>query len=344
MKRFIAFVFAATLLNAAPIKIGVIGPFSGIQAWWGTPYKNSVLLAYEELGLTPDRVKLIFEDTHYEFPQVAMCANKLLQVDHVDAIIDTFDKSSYIVAPRTQKAKIPYLVMALDDRACDKKYSYAIWTPVQKTVNLFLEKAHAEGIKTIRLLVLKDYYPYRTEIELDKQIKAGYPDIKIVYRDYFNPDLIDFRTFSLKARQIPADLTVVLAYPPAETILVRQLLSDGVKKLSSVEGFDMLSDDISMLPEGTWWTGATQQSPAFEAAYKKRWGESTYTGPTFGYDCLKLLVAGFEKNREHPEDAMRGLSVEGFGGTTTITQDGEIDMPAYLRVRQNGQSIVLKSE
>lgn len=344
MRKLLAFLCAVTVLNAAPIKIGVIGPFSGNSAYWGTPYKNSILLAYEELGLKPDQYELIFEDTLSQYPTVALAAQKLINVDHVNALINTFDKCSYIVAPIVRKAQIPCIGLALDDRASEREYNFAVWTPVTKTVRMFLEKARAEKIKTIRLLALKDYYPYRAEIELDKQIAQSYPEMKIVYRDYFNPDLTDFRTFSLKARQTPADLTVILAYPPAETILLRQLKMDGITSLSAVEGFDFLGADMSLLPPGTWWTGAAEQRPDFEAAYARRFSDKPFTGPTYGYDCLKLLVAAFEKNREHPEAALRGLSVEGAGGTTSIDADGHIDMPAYLKSWQGGKVVLLKKE
>ncbi len=343
VKPLLLFLFAATLLNAAPIKIGVLGPFSGADSYWGIPYRNSVILAYEELGLTTDKIQLIFEDTLSEYPRVATGARKLVNIDRVDAIINTFDKASHIVAPVAAKARIPHLCLSLDS-ASDKKYTFTIWTPINKTVSMLLNKAREEQIHTLRLLVLRDYYPYRTEQEFDKQLKASYPDIKIVYREYFNPSERDFRTFALKAQQTPADLTIIVAYSPTVELLTKELVARGITKLSSIESFDQIQTGFNILPEGTWWAGAAENTPGFNSAYQKRFGEITFTGPTYGYDCLKLLAKAFELNREHPELALPGISIAGAGGETTLLREGYSDMPAYLKAWQNGKVVLLKKE
>jgi len=309
--------------------------------WWGRPYRDSVILAYEELGLTPDKVQLVFEDWGDDWAKLAMSAQKLVNIDHVDAVINTFDKAGYVTKPILNAHHIPQINLSLDDRVADGKSTFTLWTPIRHTAPLLLENAVKTGHHRLALFVLRDYFPLRAEIELREQIKR-YPGLTIANTTYFNPDERDFRTITLKARQDSWDLAVILAYPPTATIVTRQLLSDGVKNLSSIEGFDQMSDDIKMLPDGAWWTGGADNRPEFDAAFKKRFGYTPFTGPCYGYDCLKLLAKAFEINRKHPEKALIGLSVMGAGGQTTVMPGGWTEMPAYLKEWKDGKKVILK--
>lgn len=329
-------------LEDHPIKIGVLGPFSGSSDYWGKPYKDSILLAYEELGLTKDKVQLVFEDWGSSYPQCAMAIQKLINVDKVEAVINTFDKCGYIAAPILKRKGIPQVVLALDDRVADGKTTFTVWTPIRHTTELMLRELARSGPKRLALFVLRDYYPYRSEKEILAQIK-NYPSLSIVHTTYFNPDERDFRTITLKARQTPWDTAIILAYPPTVTIVTRQLKIDGIKNVTSIEGFDQMemADVRELIPEGTFWSGAPDHRPEFDAAFKKRFGYTPFTGPCYGYDSLKLLVKAFELNREHPGTALPGLSVMGAGGTTTITPEGWTEMPAYLKRWEGGKKVIV---
>jgi ABC-type branched-subunit amino acid transport system substrate-binding protein len=340
---FLAFVtlLCINLLDAAPIKIGVLAPLSGLGDWWGKPYCDSIILAYEEMGLTPDKVQLVIEDTQTRWPELALGLQKLINVDKVDAVLNTFDKTGYICAPILKQHHIPQLVLSLDDRSADGKTTFTLWTPVRRTTQMLLEEAVKAGHKKLALFVLRDYYPYRAELEIKKQLK-NFPQLSIAHTEYFNPDERDFRTLSMKAREEEWDLAVVLAYSPTVNILTKQLIFDGVKNLTAIESFDQLQEDIKRLPEGTWWTGASENRPEFVEAFKKRFGYEPSVGPCYGYDEMKLIMKAFELNRKNPEKALPGLSVLGAGGTTTITPEGWSEMPAYLKRWENGQKVMVR--
>jgi len=333
----------SAILEASPIKIGVLVPLSGPTDWWGRPYRDSVILAYEEMGLTPDKVQLVFEDWGFDWAKLALATQKLINVDHVEAVINTFDKAGYVVAPILKKHNVPQLVLSLDDRVADAKTTFTVWGPVKHNTHMLLDQLVATGHKKLALFVLRDYAPLREEIEIKKQIK-NYPTLSIANTTYFNPDERDFRTITLKARQDDWDMAIIYAYPPTATLIVRQLRADGVKDMASIESFDQMDikDVRELVPDGSWWAGSADNRPEFDAAFRKRFGYAPFTGPCYGYDCLKLLVKAFEINREHPEKALVGLSVLGAGGTTTITPEGWTEMPAYLKQLQKDKIVILK--
>ncbi len=328
-----------TLAAAQPIKIGVLAPLTGPQDWWGQPYRDSVILAYEELGLKPDEVQLVFEDWQSDWGRLALAVQKLVNVDKVDAVINTFDKAAYVCAPILKRAGVPQLVLALDDRPADGQTTFCVWTPVEVTARLMLEEAARKGYKKLALFVLKDYALMRGEIEIKKQI-ANYPGMEIIDVQHFDPSLREFRMVSLKAREKEWDLGVVLAYPPTATLLTRQLVSDGVKNLTSIEGFDQLEADMGMLPEGTWWSGAADHRVEFDAAFEKRFGYKPFTGPCYGYDCLKLLVAAFEKDRANPAAGLKQVEVMGAGSRVSLTENGHCRMSAYLKRWEGGKKVL----
>lgn len=291
--------------------------------------QNSILLAYEELGLQEKDVELIFEDWEGNWPKLASATQKLIQVDKVDAIINSFDKASYIVAPLAKKAQIPHLVLALDDRIADGKYNFTVWTPVEATSQLLLQKAYLDGHRKLALFILRDYYPYRSQIEIQKQLK-DFPDMEISFIQQYDPSVRDFRTMSLKAYANDWDLGILLGYPPSADIFYKQLLSEGSRPITSDAAFDMFSDH-SIIPDRSWWVGAAENTPAFEKAYIERFGQKPFTGVTYSYDCLKLIIAAWKESPNNLSEALHMVKVQGAGGETYFNEKGVAQMDGYFK-------------
>jgi branched-chain amino acid transport system substrate-binding protein len=77
-----------------PIKIGFIGPLTGDAATYGQPFQQTVQLAVEQIntvgGISGRQVEVIYEDGKCNGKDAASATQKLVNVDHVQAIIGGF--------------------------------------------------------------------------------------------------------------------------------------------------------------------------------------------------------------------------------------------------------------
>jgi len=74
-----------------PVKIGVIGHFSGKYADYGIPMKKAVELAVEELnqkgGIDNQKIELVVEDDNSDSNNAATAMNKLVSIDNLNYLI-----------------------------------------------------------------------------------------------------------------------------------------------------------------------------------------------------------------------------------------------------------------
>lgn len=96
---------------SGPIKIGVIGPFTGDAAVYGEPLQKTIQLAIDQAnaagGVGGEQVQAIFEDGKCGSAAAVNAANKLINVDKVRVILGGFCSGETIpVVPLAEQAKV----------------------------------------------------------------------------------------------------------------------------------------------------------------------------------------------------------------------------------------------
>src|SRR3989344_2043090 len=97
--------------ETSPIKIGVIGPLTGDAAIYGEPFRNTVQLAIDEInatgGIGGRQVEAIYEDGQCNGKEGANAAQKLVNVDKVQAIIGgVCSGETLTVVPIAEKGRV----------------------------------------------------------------------------------------------------------------------------------------------------------------------------------------------------------------------------------------------
>ncbi|OGG79980.1 hypothetical protein A3A39_01190 [Candidatus Kaiserbacteria bacterium RIFCSPLOWO2_01_FULL_54_13] len=100
--------------ETGPIKIGVIGPYTGDAAAYGEPMRNTVQLAVDEInaagGVRGRLIEIIFEDGKCDSTAAVSAAQKLINADGVKAVIGGFCSGETIpVVPIAESAKMVLL-------------------------------------------------------------------------------------------------------------------------------------------------------------------------------------------------------------------------------------------
>lgn len=97
--------------ETGPVKIGVIGPFTGDATSYGEPMQKTIQLAVDEInaqgGINGREVQIVFEDGKCDSTAAVNAARKLVDVDGVEAIIGGFCSGETIPAvPIAEAGKV----------------------------------------------------------------------------------------------------------------------------------------------------------------------------------------------------------------------------------------------
>ncbi|HEU0203975.1 MAG TPA: ABC transporter substrate-binding protein [Burkholderiaceae bacterium] len=156
--------FASLGAAAQPIKVGIVGPFSGPFAHYGTLFKNGAeaYIAAQGGKLAGHEVQLVYRDTGGPNPaQTKTLAQELIVKDKVDYIGGfVFTPNALAVAPLIQQSKTPTVIFNAATSAITEKSdffirtSYTLW---QVTVPL-AQWAVKQNIKKV-VTAVTDYGP-----------------------------------------------------------------------------------------------------------------------------------------------------------------------------------------
>ena len=161
-------VSAAMLLSGAAwadtIKIGVIAPFSGPFAQYGTQYRQAIEVYQAQHGTTSGdyEIEFLYKDVGGVNPdQSRSLAQELLIRDRVDYLAGfTFTPNAFAVAPVIQQSETPTVIFNAATSAINKesdfflRTSYTLW----QVSAPMADWAYGQGIRTVATTVT-DYGP-----------------------------------------------------------------------------------------------------------------------------------------------------------------------------------------
>jgi ABC-type branched-subunit amino acid transport system substrate-binding protein len=101
--------------NTSPVKVGVIGPFSGFEAFIGPDILKGVQVAADQInangGILGRKVQIITADTGGDAVDAVPALRKLINVDQVNLIIGPSSIEAEAVLPILQQSKIPDVIV-----------------------------------------------------------------------------------------------------------------------------------------------------------------------------------------------------------------------------------------
>ena len=97
--------------NSGQIKVGAILPLSGDLAALGEEVKRGIELAAEDAKMEGANVAVIYEDDRYTPAMDVSAANKLINVDKVDAAMTMFVEEAKPMAPVFNTSKTPLVAL-----------------------------------------------------------------------------------------------------------------------------------------------------------------------------------------------------------------------------------------
>ncbi len=173
------------------VKIGVIVPLTGDQAFLGEGFKNAILLAQKDIqksfGETKHRYEISFQDDSFNPTSAASAAHKFINIDHVNALVSFGSGSGNAVSPIAEEAKTPHLnAIASDSNVAKGDYNFVHWTPPDKEAKLLVDQLKKRSIKNAIIF---------------EQKQAGILAVSDALRKYANEQGISILTLARMGRK-----------------------------------------------------------------------------------------------------------------------------------------------
>lgn len=325
------------------IKIGAVIPLSGAQAFVGEGMKNALELARHNLGNTKYTYEFIVEDGAFDVKTSISAANKLIEVDKVDAIIDAYAPIGNAISPIAEKAHVVHIDVAFDPKIAEGDYNFILFTTPETAAKSFLAEMQKRGLHTLGIFRVNN----QGILAVYSAIKefAGQYGITVASDEMFQPGERDFKSIIAKSAPHKPDLYALLALSPELEILAKQLYDQNIHNLSSTIYFELAKDKTVF--EGLWSVGYGRVSSDFESQYKATYNRELGFGSANVYDAFNVIVRAAESHdgQGKPSPQFIAHQIQDIGdfdgvlGRLHVNDIGIIDTPTRIKIVKDGKMV-----
>jgi len=330
-----------------PIKVGVIANITGPDTLNGRDSVRGITLATDEInaagGIHGRKIKLIVEDSEYKPVSGVNAARKLIDVDHVSALIS--NAGSSVVVPVAKYAQsrgtvvvntgassielrpmagTVYSMIPLDDIFTDGFARWVYREGARRVAVLMPSNPFGTGLNTSFTRAFEGLGGTVTEGVNFKEGQQDYrPDLQRILSS--KPEAIITGAYGAdavllwkQAHQIGLDVPWLVAYPTGLPI------RNANGRLFGIDfGYN--------LPEGD----------AFRRAYEEKFNQKAQTASAvYAYDGMKMLGDALKKSKGEGGDKLgEGLTAtartfSGATGRIAFDQDGQRSSVPYVFLKQ----------
>ncbi|MDD5068175.1 MAG: ABC transporter substrate-binding protein [Candidatus Pacebacteria bacterium] len=324
-------------------KIGVVAPLTGWGAYWGEGYVKGMQLAQDEIKAGGDNLDIAIEDGATDAQKSATAAQKLINIDKVNALAVEFTAPSSSVNPLSLSNKIPFVYDALVKKFVeDNPYAFKFYFDVGKQCAVATEYLASQGYKNIGGLFLNlDFAPEceqaMTKVAQEKGIKIDITK--------FNIDTTDFRTIISKMKSSGIDALVPVFYEDHAISFFKQKADLGLRipifmGIGIPDGF---TEKVrSSVPQSAIEGVMTFDQPIsddFRAKLARKYPgivEKDFVPAAYGYDEVMYLYNGLSKcSKTDPDCVVSKMKQDAHVGVLQSAGFGDdrvLDMsPVYYR-------------
>ena len=338
-------------LGNQTITIGAVLPLSGDLAVYGEGAKNAAIMAIEDAGMK-DSVKFIVEDDKGCAPVGGVsAAQKLLNVDKVNAIYGPMCSSEALsVAPLTEPLKIPMVIGAATSKTLSGAGNYIFRTIASDSVRAYAvaNYAYAKGFKKAAFIFDSSQDALIQEKNDAKEafMKAGG---ETVLEESFGAKAVDFKTQLSKIKNSGADVIFVGAFYKPTALIIKQArqMNINVQFVGTDESVDVKE---FFAVGGNYLEGViapamvkpdTEEAKSFKARYKARFGIDATIYTAEGYDAMALLLKAIKTEGLGGDQIKAGLlkvgnNYPGASGIITFNSKGDVEKPAVVKAVKSG--------
>jgi ABC-type branched-subunit amino acid transport system substrate-binding protein len=287
--------------------------------------------------------ELIFEDNALDGGRTVSAVNKLIQQDHVSALLVYASGPSNVAAPIAEASSIPMIGMSVDlNVSKDRNWVMIHWASVKNTVDKLFDELRTRKIKMVAILSTQSQGVL--EIENYFLQNARQRDIDVIYHEQFLPTEVDFQTpIALLRNKKPEAIFINLYYGQAGLFANKSSMA-GVK--AQFFGPFILDDDNEIKAadgalDGAFFANTSYGDLSFEKRYLAQYGKRPVLGGIGAYDVTLLHAEAIKKSDGTASSAMRELrsmsNFKGAIGVYSALANNSFDVPTSIRRIDRGK-------
>jgi branched-chain amino acid transport system substrate-binding protein len=343
-----------------PIVIGGAFSLTGDASDWGQDEYKAAQLAVDEAnaegGVNGTPITLVAEDTATDGKTTLSAATKLIDVDHVPAIVGPTwgDSFAQIEAPTAEEAHVvqitPSGAIEVAEQSANYTYFYSTFFTIPQEIQTHM--AYLKQHNFTKAIVIRDQDPFNTKMVEEYKLQAKKDNVAIV-GEFVIQDDKDYRTVLLKAKQLDADVLFV------ETLNVGDMgaMMKAMDELGMKEKFtstasaqtNTLLESFAPYAEGRMiYSSPDLHSKAFQQ-FEQRFA-STYGKPPSGstaagaYDATRAIIAAMRNGARTGLEIKQQLDEMRINGTIVDTLQfnsmGGVDGWKFeMKTVKNGQYV-----
>lgn len=330
------------------VKIGVVSSFSGKFAENGNNVKAALDLALQDVAPKNIQIKYVYEDFGYDAPRAATAANKLINVDKVDAIISWSAVAGNVISPIADKAGIFHFSISNDKNIAVGKHNFIHWTQSEVLADKMVDLIKGKGAKSAVLFAVYQPGLQQTTDFVESKLKAL--GIK-TERVNFGIDDKDFNVIVDKMKKKNFDVWYTTALPPSLDILLKTILEKQVNKpLVAIDSF--LFSNIQDKLDGAQYIVTPEGDKDLLNRVTKKTGSTNYFSLGYTYDAGYILGKTYsdlynELGRIPTPDEVSNKIIEtknfnGSVGKIWVDADGVFQSGAVVMEIKNGKPVVFE--
>lgn len=325
------------------IKIGYIASMTGQFAEIGQNTKLAIDLAKEDVNSKNIDFDFIVEDYGYESPRAATAANKLINIDKVNALISFSSKGANVVAPIAQSAKILNFGISNDKHIVESgSYNFIHWTQSEALVKKFMESLEKKDYKKIVMFVVEQASLQQDADIIENLLKQKGIDVE---RVNFSIDNRDFGLVIDKMKFKDFDAWYVAALPPSLDVFLDIFFQKAVNKpLLAIDSFTFAKNKQRL--EGMEYVTVSDGNKKLLDRITKKNGSTYYFSVGYVYDAAKILMETYEKfylkykriptSDEMSEALLHIQNYDGAVGKISIDKNRIVQSQAVIKKIING--------
>ncbi len=345
------------------LKVGVYGPLTGAQALVGQEFKNSTMMAFEEIGykIGDYNVELVWIDCQYDPTRGINAYSEAIEQKGVQVGLHNWGSSTAVATmDLVSKFKIPHLFGTGSAVTVNEKYAtdpekYAYWStkswPIPGKLMVYYSDAIEGAIKDGTLKIApeeKIMAIYGEDSDWGRSCGSAMREVfekngwKIVAEDYFPTTQTDFYSMLSRLKSQNVRLLAGTTQYPAMGALVKQIkelqmdtvvIADGIgwvgnwHELTGPLGDGMLD----MIPQL-----ATPEAKEWAEKFEKEFGNKPGATGGLAYDLTRYGIKIFDRALEKygtldSETIQKIVMEEVHTGQLQFTQkeDGAVVNSAY---------------
>lgn len=332
-------------------RIGAILPMSGDAKSYGPWMKNGMTIAQQHVnsgGELPQPLEVIFADSESTAEGGERAFKRLVDVDHVDAVVTTTTPVTKALIPLADQRGIVLFTSATAPGLVDgSPWAFRNASNIKDEVERVMDVAQSDlGVKKIALVYLNNAVGQWLNGNF-RQI-TGARGMTVVESVSFEKGDTDFHAQIQKVKAASPDAVYLYGYNELG-LLAKQMRELGLNS-RLLGGLDMELPEFVQTGknavEGAIYTKSEYNpsnpdpvSQRFVTDYKAAYGTDPDVYAAVHYDAVMLLARAF-KEAGHDRDKMRQaiLSTKGFNGASGVTSFGpsrDASKPITVKTIQN---------